>query len=300
MKIFIKTLLLSSFFVNLAGALEKMPLKTEEELVKELNKKKNLTLDDFEHQNKGCPENSDCNVNMGKHRTLWLNLFKSFPKIPVMPENNKLMNHVQEIEKFRKANGIPADFFTNSAGGDRFSPILFDSSCEQHNPKKDKKGNIISGEKILLATSFVKNTENGQAHLTVLDTKHDIPLGELAYFDPLYIISKKPATTTLYWVPHGEKPLYVDGDAIVFLREHENFYYGLKIFPTGEWQVTEIKPGQELDEKINDEACPKNEIVEKYKNSPEFKKYYLDQFCQTIYDLQSKSLKTMAIFWSCS
>lgn len=304
MKIFIKTLLLSSFFLNLAGALEKMPLKTEEELVKELNKKKNLSLEDFEHINKGCPENSDCSVNMGKQRTLWLNLFKSFPKSPVPSKESKDLNHVNEIEKFRKENGIPVEFYTNSAGGDRFSPILFDSSCEQHNPKKDKKGNVLSEEKVLIGTSFVKNTKDGQVHLNVLDTKYDIPLGELAYFDPLYIISPKssanPAQTTLYWVPHGEKPLYIEGNSIVLLREQDNFYYGLKIFPNGEWQVTEIKPGQGLDEKINEETCQKNEIIEKYKGSPEFKKYYLDQFCQSIYDIQSKSLKTMALFWSCS
>lgn len=293
MKNFIITLILSSFFTNLCLSIEKLPLKTEEELVKELNKKKNLTLEDFEHQHKGCPENSDCSVKMGKQRTLWLELFKNVPKRS--SKSAKSIDKFTEIEKFRKAYGVPVSFHTTGAAQERFSPILFDSPCPQHNPKKGM------GEKTIIATSFVQNTKNEQAHLTLLDTKHDIPFGELAYFDPLYIISTKPAATTLYWVPHGEKPLYVDGDSIVLLREHEDFYYGLKISKNGEWQVVEVKPGQGLDDKINEEECPKsNEQLGKYKTTNEYKKYFLDQFCQSIHDISTKSQKTMAVFWSCT
>lgn len=289
MKNFIITLLLSSFFSNFAFCIEKMPLKTEEELVKELNKKKNLTLEDFEHEHKGCPENSDCSINMGKQRSLWLDLLKTIQKKP------NLSNNIAEIEKFRKTHGVPVDFHSIQAAQERFSPILFDSPCPQHNPKKG------AGEKVLIASVFVQNTKNNQAHLTVLDTKHDIPFGELAYLDPIYIISTTPAATSLYWVPHGEKPLYIEGESIVLLREHEGFYYGLKISKAGDWQVVEVKPGQRLDEKIEEQACPKNnEILEKYKTSPEYKKYFLDQFCQSIYDISTKSQKSMAVFWSCT
>lgn len=294
MKNFIITLLLSSFFANFAFSIEKMPLKTEEELVKELNKKKNLTLEDFEHEHKGCPENSDCSANMGKQRTLWLDLFKA-------QKNQKITSTIAEIEKFRKTYGVPVDFLTVQAAGaqERFTPILFDSPCPQHNPAKDKKTG--TAEKILIASVFMQNTKNEEAHLTILDTKHNIPFGELAHLDPIYIISKKPAVTTLYWVPKGEKPLYIDGDSIVLLREHEGFYYGLKISKTGDWHVIEVKSGQGFDEKIDEEVCPKdNETLEKYKTSAEYKKYYLDQFCQSIHDISTKSQKTMAVFWSCT
>ncbi|MFZ4714870.1 MAG: hypothetical protein ACOYL6_14220 [Bacteriovoracaceae bacterium] len=263
---------------------------TPEQRVEQLKKKKDLSLEDFEHENPGCPENSDCTMDMGKHRKNWLELIKKLEK-----EKAKENELVTKIEEFRKTNGIPVEFYSNGQAFARFAPIVFESPCPSHNPKKKE-------DKILIGETFVKNTVDTTAHIKVMSTTHDIPFGDLVYFDPIYVYHPKhPEKNLIFYVPKGEKPLYLNGNELTILRDENTLFYGLNINTSGEWHVAPVKSRHELgrDEYHSDVPCVKNEEAEKYFGKDFYKRYYNDNYCQTIYDLKSKTEWQMRLPWSC-
>jgi hypothetical protein len=284
-----KTKLFSLLFLMLSSSIYAQNL-TPEQRVLELKKKKVLTIEDFDHENVGCPENSDCTKEMGFHRKNWQALLRSLNKM-----KKESTEAVASLEEFRKKNGIPVSFYTNSGALKRFSPIIFESSCPLHNPKKKE-------DKILIGEAFIKNLLDKTAHIQIQDTTHDIPLGELVYLDPVYVYDPlHPEKNLIFFIPKGEKPIYINGDEITLLMEEEDVYFGLSIKTTGEWKITSTKTHKELglEEFNQDVPCIKNEEANKYFGQEIYKRYYQDNFCQTLYEIKTKAQWQMRLPWSC-
>jgi hypothetical protein len=284
-----KTKFLSLLFLTLSSSIYAQNL-TPEQRVLELKKKKVLTMEDFDHENVGCPENSDCTKEMGLHRKNWLSLLRSISKIK--KDSN---DFISSIEDFRKKNGIPTSFYTNVGAFKRFSPIIFESSCPLHNPKKKEN-------KILIGEAFIKDVHEKIAHIKIQDTSHDIPIGDLVHLDPVHIYDPlHPEKNQIFYVPKGEKPIYINGDEITLLMEEEGVYFGLAIKASGEWKITTTKTHKDLglEEFNQDVPCSKNDEANKFFGQEIYKRYYQDNFCQTIYDLKSKTQFQMRLPWSC-
>jgi hypothetical protein len=284
-----KTKLFSLLFLVLSSSIFAQNL-TPEQRVLELKKKKDLTIEDFDHENAGCPENSDCTKEMGLHRKKWQGLLRSLNKM-----KKESLEIVTSLEDFRRKNGIPVSFYTNVGAFKRFSPIIFESSCALHNPKKKEN-------KILIGEAYIKDLHDKVAHIQIQDTSHDIPLGELVYLDPVYVYDPlHPEKNLIFFIPKGEKPIYINGDEITLLLEEEGVYYGLTIKTSGEWKITSTKTHKELglEEFNQDVPCSKNDEANKYFGKEIYKLYYQDNFCQTIYDLKTKTQLQMRLPWSC-
>jgi hypothetical protein len=284
-----KTKLFSLLFLTLSSSIYAQNL-TPEQRVLELKKKKVLTMEDFDHENVGCPENSDCTKEMGLHRKNWLNLIRSISKMK--KDSN---DFISSLEDFRKKNGILTSFYTNIGAFKRFSPIIFESSCPLHNPKKKEN-------KILIGEAFIKDAHEKIAHIKIQDISHDIPMGDLVYLDPVYIYDPlHPEKNQIFYLPKGEKPIYLNGDEITVLMEVEGVYFGLAIKASGDWKITSTKTHKDLglEEFNQDVPCVKNDEANKFYGQEIYKRYYQDNFCQTIYDLKSKTQFQMRLPWSC-
>ncbi len=284
-----KMLILCILFSTLPVLAEKL---TPEQRLEMLKKKKNLTLEDFEHENPGCPENSDCTENMGKQRTKWLDFTKKIDSKKI-----KEAELVKQLEEYRKIEGLPVSFYTNNQAMNRFSPIIFESACAHHNPKK-------KDDQILMAEAFMVDTKNQEATIKLMDTTHKIPLGELVTLDTIYLYSaKNPKGYLKFQIPRGEKPIYVQGDEVTLLREQGDLYYGLAIKTDGSWRVTSIKTRKDLgiSEYNAETECPKLPALQKeIGDGTTYKRHYADSFCQSLINLESKGTTAiMRLPWSC-
>lgn len=254
-----------------------------EDRVKELEKKKELTIEDFEHENSGCPENSDCSKELGLLRKTWTELFKSFSTLP----NSEIAS---KIENYREKNGILVDFYSQEKSKERFPAIIYESNCPKHN----KKDSI----KIVVGSTFIKDAVNSMAQVKINQKTEKIPIGDLLQLDPVFIIDENNIIKK-YFIPRNEKPIYVEEDSIIILLDNDTIFYGLKINSKGEWKIISPDSSDLVKDAISDVPCPQNPKISEYLSSNEFKNTYQDHFCQSILDLKTKKKKTMLISWAC-
>ena len=76
------------------------------------------SLEDFDHEFKGCPENSECDQVMGHMLSRWKLLIS---KLKEIPDTNK---NAQALELFRAKYGIPAEFYTNQKSQQRQDSLV--------------------------------------------------------------------------------------------------------------------------------------------------------------------------------
>lgn len=233
--------------------------------------KKNLTYEDFEHENKGCPENSICDEQMGLHRKKWLNLLKKID-LQKMKEAKK----VGLIENFRQKHGLPTHFYIQLEEAKQKRPIVWSSECKLHQQNK-----------IYLGEAFVSKTNKNEATWHKGKEKKQYEL----LFDPIIVYRGKKKLK--FYAPKGETPLYLDGDELVFVREDEGVFYGLKISTQGKWTVISSKGhnNSRYIAGLEDTKCP---------SQTEFNKdIYQSQYCRKIWDKTKKEFQIIRFVWSC-
>jgi len=232
------------------------------------------SLEDFEHQFKGCPENSECDELMGKRLLLFKDLIQKMVD-EEMPENKRAL----ELEKFRAQYGVPVEFYTIQKSFKEFKPLLYNSPCPNHNPKKKTETQILVGK------AFIKSTTGNKALVIRGQTQLDVPLGDLLSLQPLEVFYDK--TALKYQVPIGDRPLFIKDKSLYLLKEEDNFFYFLKIAPTGEWSIEEVDATliSRYQDKISDATCPAP-VLEKLE-------VFKSEYCQNVW---SEDLKQTVVF----
>lgn len=224
------------------------------------------TIEDFDHEFKGCPENSDCDQVMGHMLSRWKTLIN---KLKESTDNAK---NAQVLEIFRAKYGIPTEFYTNQKSQQSFKPALHSSSCKEHNPK--------SGDKILRGTAFIKSITNEKAMIWRDQSLIEIPLKDNLSPQPVRVYYESGALT--YQLAINDQPLYIKNKELYILKEEDGFYFGLKIAPNGDWKIVDMDMTQlsAWEDKRNYVPCPKDD--EKALG------IFNSEFCKTVWDLDSK------------
>lgn len=265
-------MLVSSFmiFLSLAAYGQQMP---QVELVPAPK-----TLEDYEHQHKGCPENSECDAVMGLQMGRWMELVS---KVMEMGDGKK---KAQFLELFRSKYGIPVEFFTLQKSQQGFKPLLFDSSCKHHNPKK--------GEKILRGIAFVKSLSEKSGIIWRDQTQIEVPVGELLVPQPVHVFKEKEIVT--YLLPLGDQPLFIKDEALFVLREENGFFYFLKVSKDGSWKIENINMTflSQWSDKKELVACPGG-------GPTPFSEIFKDSFCKTVWDEDAKKVRVVKMHLGC-
>ncbi len=238
------------------------------------------TFEDYEHQFKGCPENSECDQVMGLQMGRWKELVSKLKKDSM--SNSK---KVQFLELFRSKYGIPAEFYTHYKSQQGFKPFLFNSPCKEHNPKEADK-------KIYRGTAFLQSLSDKEAVIWRDQTRIEVPVGEL--FIPQTISIYFPDGVKKYQLPLMEQPLFIKNKDLYVLREDDDFFYMLKINPQGSWKIEDFDFSKlsEFEEKRQNITCP----VDKTKASEDA---FAIEFCKTIWDADLKQTLTVKMRQGC-
>lgn len=236
--------------------------------------------EDYEHQFKGCPENSECDQVMGLQMERWKELLTKLKNDSISSAKK-----AQFIELFRSKYGLPVEFYTYQKSQQGFKPLLFSSSCKAHHPKEPDR-------KVLIGTSFVQSLSEKEAVIWRDQTKIEVPVGELLIPQPVTVYYPEGAKT--YLLPLNDQPLFTKNKELYVLREDEDLFYMLKIDMNGEWRVVDLDFSQlsKLEEKRQYVKCPH----EKIKSAPDI---FGTEFCKSIANEDTKTLVITKMHQGC-
>lgn len=224
-----------------------------------------------DHQNSGCPENSECDQVMGLQLKRWQNLLRN-----LQDKEKDSKKQVKFIQGFLDLYGVPAEFYTNSKSAQSFKPLYYNSPCREHNPK-DKPL-----EKVLRGMSFIKKTTPTGVVIWRDQATLEIPLSDQIQLAKLDI--QEEGTLKSYYIPLDEEPLYLSKDGPVFLREDDGLFYGLQILNSGDWKIAGLDFTNlsffESKKKMVD--CPKND------KTPLLEGPFHTVICKEIWDHSAK------------
>jgi len=259
-------------FSALAGFEEDNSLDLGEKIIeKRFDKLKavqaQISYEDLQHPNKGCPENSVCSQAMG----VLHGKFHQFI-LKLKDQNLNEKQKAKELETYRQQHGLPLYFLATKATYAQFSPIMYNSACYAHNPS--------TGETIFKSLAFITGTEKNMLHIKRSPDIFTVPQGDVATLSPIEIYLNKKWHT--YYIPYGEKPLFIDGDKIIFNDEYENVIYNISTDNTGKWNVI---PLESLNPNVNLSGgridCPSGSSLKE-------NKFFQNFYCMNVYDIKTK------------
>lgn len=237
------------------------------------------TMEDFEHQFRGCPANSECDQVMGLQMTRWNDLIKKI-KGPGMKENQR----AQYLDLFRSKYGIPVEFYTYQKSQQTFKPLLFSSPCKDHNPK--------NGEKVLKGMAFLKSMSKDKAVIWRDQTQTELPVGEVLIPQPVFVYNGEVRTD--YALPLGDQPLFIKNNDLYVVREADELFYVLRVSKSGDWKIESLQMDQltQWEDKRSEVACPK----EKEKLAP---KVFGVEFCKSVWNEDLKKSVIVKMHQGC-
>lgn len=242
--------------------------------------------EEIAHENPGCPENSECDAIMGMQMKNWKTLVARF-------RNGDQPRAVSEkmLHEFTTQKGWPSQFYARPEIRSTLAPILFSSRCALHNSKAPTL-------KLMRAEAFVKDVKDGSATIIKGNTEYKLKIGETIYLQQ--VIHHKPdKTQQIYWLPLGEKPLFIDGADLYTLVESEDFFSYLKSSPDGSWNLSLTPPGKAEEglsfyyDQTEEVPCP--EEAKKIPLPLGFQRTY----CKSLPDKEGKKTGVMQYFWDC-
>ncbi|HXH74236.1 MAG TPA: hypothetical protein VNJ08_04680 [Bacteriovoracaceae bacterium] len=238
---------------------------------------------DFEHEFKGCPENSECDQVMGLQMQRWKDLITKLEEDEAITPPKK----AQFLELFRAKYGLPIEFYTIKKSQQGFKPMYYNSQCKEHNPKGNEELRVLKG------ISFVKALSNEKATIWRDQAQIEVPLGTLLTPQPVLVYYSE--TPEKYQLPLGDQPLYIKNKELIVLKEEDNFFYALSVSPKGEWKVenmdfTRLSYWEDKRENV---TCP----PDKTNVAPSLFKV---EFCKTVWDDDLKKTVIVKMYQGCS
>ncbi|WP_412469707.1 MULTISPECIES: hypothetical protein [unclassified Halobacteriovorax] len=214
-----------------------------------------------EHLIKGCPENSECNSQMGKVSEDFKQTF--------------LKDSLIKKKEFANKYGLPFTFWT-TLPKDK-NTITYQSKCSFHHPQKDKFGKIVNDRQpIYEGIRFLKSTKE-------LSNNQDIL--------PNIMLRQGQEKPTI--IPRHSIPFYTNGAAIYFQQEYRGVDFKFKI----ENEKVSLFTDKLQNYEIQSGACSE-ELLTKFKEINS-QKLYQSAYCKLIYDAKAKKYFRYIFGWSC-
>ena len=177
----------------------------------------------FEHQNPGCPINSECSPASGMLLQKWTKMLDANPR-----------NLAEAINKFQKKHGSPIQVLAKKSIYQTDDPILWNSRCPLHNPKNPN-------EAVFRGLLFIKNK-----------LQHKVAkFGMVSLFEGESKID--------YSIPYGDQVTLIKNNSLVILKDFEDHFYKIAVKPDGSFQAVDIPSkliNKALAKKIKDHPCP--------------------------------------------
>ncbi|MGE3608198.1 MAG: hypothetical protein AB7I27_01325 [Bacteriovoracaceae bacterium] len=238
------------------------------------------TSENYEHQHKGCPENSECDQVMGIQLERWKTLISKVRENKIEPSKKAAL-----IELFRAKYGIPVEFYTNKKSQQGLKPLFFNSPCREHNPK--------SGDKVLRGTAFIKSMNKDKAIVWRDQTQIEVPTSDLLIPQPVTVYF--PERNAEFVLPLNDQPLLIKNKELLVLREEDGLFYMLKVSENGDWKVEnwDFSHLSTWENKKETVKCPQDKVK---KTS----KIFEVEFCKTIWDEDLKKTVIVKLHQGCS
>ena len=230
------------------------------------------SIEDFDHQFKGCPENSECDQPMGLLMERWKAMVQGLQKESITDAQK-----VQTLEEFRSKYGLPTEFFSIQKSQQGFRPILNSSSCKEHNPKDPQ-------QKIFKGLAFARSLGPNSAVIWRDQAQIEVPLGELLSPQKVKVYWETPQT---FFLALGDQPLFIKNKELFVLKEEDGFYFMLVVASDGSWKIQNVDMASlsKWEDQRQNVDCP----LEKDFLKPPY--YY--EFCKTVWDIDLK--KTVVV-----
>lgn len=187
-------------------------------------------VQEFEHENPGCPINSNCSKDMGILLNQWLKVLETGKS-----------DKVKKLNLFRKKYGSPIQLMGRKEIYENADPVMWNSRCKFHNPKNPNntvyRGFAFLKEKI--------NLEN-------------------AVFTPVFVYEGTEKKE--YRIPYGDSVALIQNDELIVLKDYEDHFYKIAIKPDGNYRFLEIPnptTRRALAKKIKDYKCPEEKSADK-------------------------------------
>jgi hypothetical protein len=233
-------------------------------------KPKAFGAEQFNHQNVGCPMNSNCSKKVG-------NTYKEWKA--ALSKSRKKKNQVSILNQLAQKNGLPFTQWVTNRGSFSEELIVWDSHCRNHN----KEGR----PKIHIGLQFINNL----SQTTQLEKDGMTHNRFMLVLDQMGRITERI-------VPRSDTPLYFDGDNLIYQIEFEGNYFSQSLTKKGEMRVVESITPKEFPKTID---CPKNLLnVASKKKEKLNQDLYLGFFCQRTWDKQTGSSNIILLPWSCN
>lgn len=215
----------------------------------------------------GCPENAYCKKETGLYRKKWIEELRKFSAGKI---------NEQKINAFIQAEyGVPVSGWGQEESSLQPNILLWDSPCKQHrNPVN----------KYYIAEVFRKNFSANE-----LKELPNIFFGRAVLLES----NKSPYSII---VPRGDSPLFIKDGYLYYLREEEGIFYGLLINRQGRFKITK---NESTSFPPKESQCSKEQIALFNREAPG-PNFYQGNFCKDIWDITSKSYKTVLLGWSCN
>ncbi len=242
------------------------------------------SLEDFDHQFKGCPENSECDPVMGLQLKNWNEVLKKLGE----PKEEKItdLKKAQVLELFRQKYGLPVKFYTYQKSQLGFKPVLYSSACKNHNSKNPAL-------KVLEGISFIKALTKDKAMVWRDQALIEVPTKDLVMSQPVQVYYE--STPTTYYLPISDQPLFIKNKELIVIREDEGMFYALNVAASGEWKVVaqDFKNLSQWENKRENVPCP----LPKAKVLPA---PFEVEFCKTIWNEDTKKTVIVKMYEGCT
>jgi len=238
-------------------------------------------LESVNHHNKGCPENSECDAEMGLMLDQWKRL--------VMRWATRASAEVaRELMAVTNKRGWPSEFYARSATKTTLGPALSASNCRAHRSNNP-------AQELLKGKAFIKGVEKDEAIFIKKDAEFRLKLGEAVFLQPVhYFVNAQTTKPETFYLPLQERPLYMQGDRLVALVESEDFYALLTTASSGLWSFAPA-PADDISHLLTDAdelKCP----AAAQPLPTGFERTY----CKTITTKEGKPAGIVQLFWACN
>lgn len=237
-------------------------------------------LEALSHTNKGCPENSDCDAEMGQLLDQWKRLAERW-----LTSDKGRALFPKELALVTNKRGWPAEFYARPSIATTLAPVLNTSPCPQHRSK-----NPI--ETLLRARAFMKGVKDGHAIFTKGAAEFNLKIGEAIFLQQV-VWFHTDKTQKTYYIPLGEKPIYVEGENLVALVESEDLYALLTTTPQGQWLFSPAPESglSQYHDGLEETSCPKD--------AAPIPTGFSKTYCQKITQRDGTPAGVVQLFWAC-
>ncbi|MBH47035.1 MAG: hypothetical protein CME71_02565 [Halobacteriovorax sp.] len=174
---------------------------------------------------------------------------------------------------FHQKFGVPMAMWSQPVSPVTKGLALWDSPCSHHN---------LENSKIFLAEVMTTNFEK-------LAQQRNLLIGKA-------VLRKSSTEFIQYPIPRAEAPIYLKSNKMIYSADLDGEYYFYSIAADGSVEIVKGEKPARFPENIQ---CTED-MVQAFKKIPYPENLFKGASCKSIWDMDSKSFKSIVYGWSCS